>query len=82
MLTKSQTQHPISSLSAPLRYIESHSLNLDHCLIGTDINKQQLRDSKSKIHLVQLMRFCYNIKELSGDRYLGLALGTQIHIAD
>ena len=75
-------QHSISSLAAPLRYIDSHSLNLDQCLIGTNISKPTLKDSSSRIHLEQLLRFCRNIRELSNDRYLGLAIGSEIHVAD
>ena len=76
-----QIQHSISSLAAPLRYIDSHALNLDQCLIGTGISKSTLRDSSSRIHLEQLLHFCRNIRELSGDRYLGLALGSELHVA-
>ncbi len=82
MPSNHQIQHSISSLSTPLRYIKNHSIDLDRCLIGTGINKQDIQGSKSKIHLAQLLRFCQNIRELSGDRYLGLALGSEIHIAD
>lgn len=77
-----QIQHSMSSLAAPLRYIDSHSLNLDQCLIGTGISKPTLHDSSSRIHLKQLLRFCRNIRELSNDRYLGLAIGSKIHVAD
>ena len=77
-----QIQHSISSLTTPLRYIDNHALNLDQCLIGTGISKPTLQDGSSRIHLGQLLQFCRNIRKLSGDRYLGLALGSQIHIAD
>ncbi len=77
-----QVLHSISSLSAPLRYIKNHSINLDHCLIGTGISQSELQGGKSRIHLEQLTRFCRNIRELSGDRYLGLAIGSEIHLAD
>ncbi len=77
-----QIQHSVSSLAAPLRYIDSHLLNLDQCLIGTGISKQTLQDGSSRIYLGQLLRFCQNIRELSADRYLGLALGSAIHVAD
>jgi AraC-like DNA-binding protein len=76
-----QIRHSISSLAAPLRYIDSHALNLDQCLIGTGISKPTLRDSSSRIHLDQLLQFCRNIRELSDDRYLGLALGSELHVA-
>lgn len=82
MTSDRQIQHPISSLSGPLRYIENQSISLDQCLIGTGINKQELQGSKLRIHLEQVMRFCQNIRKLSGDRYLGLAIGSQIHVAD
>ncbi len=82
MSSDHQIQHSISSLSAPLRYIENHSISLDQCLIGTGINKQELHSSKSRIHLGQLLRFCRNIRQLSDDRYLGLAIGSEIHLAD
>jgi AraC-like DNA-binding protein len=82
MSSDRQIQHSISSLSAPLRYIENRSINLDQCLVGTGINKQELQGSKSRIYLAQLLRFCQNIRELSGDRYLGLAIGSEIHLAD
>ncbi|RLA03039.1 MAG: hypothetical protein DRQ47_05860, partial [Gammaproteobacteria bacterium] len=82
MTSIQQVQHSISSLSAPLRYIERSSINLEQCLLGTDISRDQLHDNKSKIHLTQLLRFCENIRELSDDRYLGLAIGSEIHLAD
>ncbi len=77
-----QIQHSISSLAAPLRYIDSHALDLDQCLLGTGISKSALQDSSLRIYLEQLLRFCRNIRELSDDRYLGLAIGSEIHVAD
>jgi len=82
MSSDHQIQHSISSLSAPLRYIENRSIDLDQCLIGTGIDKQELRGGKSRIRLAQLLRFCQNIRALSDDRYLGLALGSEIHLVD
>lgn len=77
-----QFKHPISSISAPLRYVNQRSIDLDQCLIGTGISYENLNDRKSTINLKQLLRLCRNIKNLSGDRYLGLEIGKEIHVAD
>jgi len=77
-----QFKHPISSISPPLRYINHRSIDLDQCLIGTGISVENLEGKKSTIHLKQLLRLCRNIRNLSGDRYLGLEIGKEIHVAD
>jgi len=82
MPSERQIQHAISSLGAPLRYIQQHSIDLDQCLVGTGICKQNLQDSKLLIRLPQVLRFYQNLWELSGDRYLGLAIGKEYHIAN
>lgn len=77
-----QFKHPISSISAPLRYIKHRAIDLDQCLIGTGISDENLRNKKSTIYLKQLLRLCRNIRILSADRYLGLEIGKEIHVVD
>ena len=82
MPSERQIQHAISSLGAPLRYIQQHSLDLDRCLAGTGIGEQDLKNSKLLIRLPQVLRFYQNLRQLSGDRYLGLAIGQEYHVAN
>jgi AraC-like DNA-binding protein len=82
MSTSHQIKHAIASLRAPLRYIEDHSISLDHCLIGTGISRYDLEKGNFRIRLTQAVRFYQNLWELSEDPFLGITLGSQYRLAD
>jgi len=82
MSTSHQIKHAIASLRPPLRYIEDHSISLDHCLIGTGISRYDLEKENLRIRLTQAVRFYQNLWELAEDPYLGLTLGSQYRLAD